>query len=94
MNSKLVCNKIVVSRDSYNSEKDMFNAIGELINHLTRNGEECLVYADDINCGIYVIAHAHDNATEDWGENRFMLVTSDEEDEILQKRKEEAEEEG
>lgn len=93
MNSKLVYNKIVISRGNYNSEEEMFNAIGDIIKHLTKNDEECFVYADDISFGIYVIAHTHHNTTEDWEENRFMLVTSEEEDEILQRRKEESEDE-
>lgn len=85
---RLESNKIVIVRDNYNSEEEMFNAIGDIIKHLTRNQEECFIYADDIGLGIYIIEHAHHNTNEDWGDNRFMLVTSDEEDEILQRREE------
>lgn len=91
---KLEENKIVVCKSNYDSEQEMFNAIGDIIKHLTRNNEECLVYADDVGIGVYVIEHVHDNSkTEDWGTDRFMLVTSEEEDEILAKRDEQEEEE-
>lgn len=81
-------NKIVIAVDNYENEQEMFNAIGDIIKHLTRNQEECFVYADDIECGVYVIAHTHSNRDIDWGGSRFMLVTSGEEDEILQRREE------
>lgn len=90
---RLESNKIVVAKDNYNSEQEMFNAIGDIIKHLTRNQEECFVYAADVDYGIYVIAHAHNNGDEDLGDNRFMLVTPDEEDEILARREETNEEE-
>lgn len=81
-------NRIEIVRDNYESEQEMFNAIGDIIKHLTRNQEECFVYADDVGYGVYVIVHVHNNRDADWGGSRLMLVTSDEEDEILQRREE------
>ena len=90
---KLNSNDIIVCRRNYNSDKELFDAIGDIINHLTKNQEECLVYADEIGSGIYVIRHAHDNRYNDYGDVRFMIVTSKEEDEILARREEANEEE-
>ena len=71
---KLKSNEVVICRDNYGSDEEMFNAIGDIIKHLTRNEEECFVYADDVGCGIYTIQHTHDNRYDDYGDVRFMLV--------------------
>ena len=38
---KLNSNDIIVCRRNYNSDKELFDAIGDIINHLTKNKLGC-----------------------------------------------------
>lgn len=84
---KLKTDQIVISFDNYENKEELWKDLGRQICILTKNEEA--IYIRDDDDGMYVLEHVHDNSKGDmdWGDVRFMLVTSDEEDTILAMRK-------
>lgn len=80
---------ISICKDNYASKEDMWKDIANICNVLTRNQKKVLITLEDSEYGIYRIDYEYDpQATEeDWGSDRFMTVTSDEEDYIIENRK-------
>lgn len=80
--------EITFDKESYKSEEEMWVAVAQQLKILTRNDYEVYFRADEPNMGIYQLFFAHDPHSEDddWGYMRFMLVTSEEEDDILFRR--------
>lgn len=79
---------IVFDKSSYKNEEEMWAAVAQQLKILTQNDYEVYFRADEPNMGIYQLEFAHDphSSEDDWGCARFMLVTSEEEDEILFRR--------
>lgn len=75
----------------YKNEKELMNDISMFMLIVMRGGNECRVRYED--CGVYVIEYGHDNngCDDDWGNDRLMWVSSDEEDDIRAARQEIAE---
>lgn len=80
--------RIVFDKESYKNEEEMWAAVAQQLKILTRNDYEVYFRAEDTNIGIYQLDFAHDpnSGEDDWGCPRFMLVTSEEEDEIFSRR--------
>lgn len=80
-------NEIVLCKDNYNTEKEFKEAIANQLQLLFDNNYEVLVSRED---GFAVIMEfTHDHRSDDWGTDRFMLVTADEEADILYDREKE-----
>lgn len=79
-------NTVTFTKDNYRGDmKALKAAMMDFIMTLTDNEYECRVYADSI--GIFVVEYAHFNAYgDDWGNDRLMWVSSDEEDDIKASR--------
>ena len=55
-------NEIVFCKDDFNNNiGEMFNTIGKQLDILTKCGNICTFYADNIGMGIYVIQYEHDD---------------------------------
>lgn len=80
--------RIVFDKESYKNEEEMWAAVARQLKILTENDYEVYFRAEDSNIGIYQLDFAHDpnSGEDDWGCSRFMLVTSEEEDEIFSRR--------
>lgn len=74
-------NSIVFSMDSYKTKEEFWKAVTDQLRLLTEQDYYALFRMDD--CGIYVIEYEHNPYIEEWGYNRFMYVTSEEEDEVI-----------
>ena len=81
--------QIICVKDAYDTEKEFWEAIGMQLEFLTKQGYYALFRHDDCDIDTYVIEFEHDpqSANEDWGRNRFVYLTADEEEEILNQRK-------
>ncbi len=77
-------NSIAVCKDKCKNDAEFWFAIAQLIRFLTEQDYQVLFRYED--CGVYVIDIAHDQHKEDWGSDRFMKVTANEEEDILWKR--------
>lgn len=80
-------NSITFAKENYRGDmKALKAAMVDFMMTLMENEYECRVYADSI--GIYVIEYAHFNSygSDDWGSDRLMWVSSDEEDDIKASR--------
>lgn len=76
---------ITFDREKYDSEADFWADITTMIKVLTNNDYEVLFRLDD--CSIYVLEFAYDsNHVPEFGEDRFMLVTEEEEEAIIDAR--------
>lgn len=82
--SKISAPYIAVERDKYKSDEDMWKAISDVCKVLLENENQILLTYED--CGIYRIDYTHDSSYEDWGSERFMCVTANESEDILEKR--------
>lgn len=80
--------EITFDKQSYKSEEEMWAAVAQQLKILTQNDYEVYFRADEPSMGIYQLSFAHDphSQEDDWGCVRFMLVTSEEEDDILFRR--------
>ena len=80
---------ISICKDNYSSKEDMWKDITNICDILTRNKSKVLITLEDSEYGIYRIDYEYDQQAteEDWGCNRFMTVTSDEEYDIIENRK-------
>lgn len=80
---------ISIRKDNYGSKEDMLKDIANICDILTRNQKKVLITLEDSEYGIYRIDYEYDQQAteEDWGCNRFMAVTSEEEDNIIKNRK-------
>lgn len=80
---------MVFAKDSYHGDmKALKAAMMDFIMTLMENEYECRVRADDFGIGVFVVEYAHDNGSygDDWGNDRLMWVSSDEEDDIKASR--------
>ena len=77
-------NSIAFSMDSYKTKDEFWKAVADQLRLLTDQDYYVLFRMDD--CGVYVIEYEHDPHIEEWGCNRFMYVTSEEEDEVISNR--------
>ena len=75
---------IAFSMDSYKTKDEFWKAVADQLRLLTDQDYYVLFRMDD--CGVYVIEYEHDPHIEEWGCNRFMYVTSEEEDEVISNR--------
>lgn len=76
---------IVLDKEKYNSEADFWADITTILKVLTSNDYEVLFRLDD--CDIYILEFAYDsNHVPEYGDDRFMLVTEEEEEMILDAR--------
>lgn len=90
MNNKIDTPCIVVDSKKYKSEEELWKAIASVCKVLLENGNQLLLTYEGI--GIYRISYDHDPLNGEWGVNRFMYVTADESEIILDRREENSEE--
>lgn len=87
-------NGFSIYKYKYKTDGEFWCEVAQLICILTKQEYQVLFRYED--CGVYVIDIAYDPHKEDFGDDRFMKVTAEEEEDILWKRKkydnEEAEE--
>lgn len=77
------------AKDNYRGDmKALKAAMADFMMTLMENDYECRVRADDFGIGVFVVEYAHCNNGygDDWGNDRLMWVSSDEEDDILASR--------
>ena len=86
MNNKINAPCVVVDREKYKSEEELWKAIASVCKVLLENENQLLLTYEDP--GIYCVDYAHDPQYEEWGSNRFMYVTADESEIILNRREE------
>lgn len=81
-------NKIILDKDFYSTEKDFQLALASLLQILTDNHYNILISRDGGLSNLLSVEFLHDPQSEndDWGCDRFMRVTSEEEDKILTER--------
>lgn len=84
MNNKINVPYVVVDREKYKSEEELWKAITSICKVLLENENQLLLTHEGL--GIYRIDYAHDPSYEDWGSQRFMCVTADESENILDGR--------
>lgn len=72
---------IAFDKSKYNTEEEFYIAFSKQLELLTEQDYIVLVRYEGGD--IYVISYCYDNMHEDYGADRFMLVSSDEEDEVL-----------
>lgn len=90
MNNKINTPYVVVDREKYKSEEELWKAITSICKVLLENENQLLLTHECL--GIYRIDYAHDPSYEEWGSQRFMCVTADESENILNGREEISEE--
>ncbi len=90
MNNKINAPYVVVDREKYKSEEELWKAITSICKVLLENENQLLLTHEGL--GIYRIDYAHDPSYEEWGSQRFMCVTADESEIILDRREEISEE--
>lgn len=71
---------IAMVRDNYSSNQEFAQAIGEAILLFIKNKYQVLISHED--CGVYRLDYADDPYHTDYGSERFMYVTFDEEEDI------------
>ncbi len=81
-------NKIILDKDLYSTEKDFQLALASLLQILIDNRYSVLVSRDGGLPSLFSVEFLHDPQSEsdDWGCDRFMRVTSEEEDRLLTER--------
>lgn len=85
-------NCIVLSIDDYENESEFWRGVSEITNNLLKGKYEVLIRYQDV--GVYTISFAYDPFhTPDYGCDRFMLVSPDEEESIEIAREPDEEEE-
>lgn len=84
MNNKVKAPYVAIMRDKYKSDEDMWKAISDVCKIFLENENQLLLTYEDP--GVYRIDYAHDPSYEDWGSERFMCVTADESEYILDRR--------
>ena len=85
MKDGLEYSTIVLCKDKFGDK--LWQTVGEQLRILLAAGYEARVRDDEPAFGIIVIEFAHDNKVgDDWGTDRLMWVTSDEEDGIIDDR--------
>lgn len=84
MNNKINVPYVVVDREKYKSEEELWKAITSICKVLLENENQLLLTHEGL--GIYRIDYSHDPSYEDWGSQRFMCVTADESENILDGR--------
>lgn len=67
--------------DAYKTKEEFWKAVSDQLRLLTDQDYYALFRKDDPE--IYVIEYEHDPHVEEWGDNRFMYVTPEEEDEVI-----------
>lgn len=90
MNNKINTPYITIDREKYKSEEELWKAIASVCKVLLENGNQLLLAYEGL--GIYRINYEHDPLHGEWGLNRFMYVTADESEIILDRREEISEE--
>lgn len=90
MNNKINTPYITIDREKYKSEEELWKAIASVCKVLLENGNQLLLAYEGL--GIYRINYEHDPLHGEWGLNRFMYVTADESEIILDRREENSEE--
>lgn len=90
MNNKINMPCVVVDSEKYKSEEELWKAIASVCKVLLENENQLLLTHEGL--GIYRIDYAHDPSYEEWGSQRFMCVTADESEIILDRRDEISEE--
>lgn len=83
---------IAFDKSKYDTEEEFCVAFSRQLELLTEQDYIALVRYEGGD--IYEISYCYDNIPEDYGADRFMLVSSDEEDEILALRQAQDEREG
>lgn len=76
--------KIVLSMNNYPTVVEFYKALGNLVDTLTNNKYQVLIQRDDIPTA-FIIEYTY-NPNTGYGAERYMLVTEEEEEEILNKR--------
>lgn len=90
MNNKINTPYITIDREKYKSEEELWKAIASVCKVLLENGNQLLLAYEGL--GIYRINYEHDPLHGEWGLNRFMYITADESEIILDRREEISEE--
>lgn len=78
-------NTIAFDREKYKTEAEFWDALVVVQRILIEQDYQVLLSYDD--CDIYILEYAHNNNVEDWGDDRFMLVSLEEEEKIIAERK-------
>lgn len=78
-------NMIAFDKEKYKTEAEFWDALMIVQRTLIEQDYQVLLGYDD--CGIYILEYAHNNNVEDWGDDRFMLVSLEEEEKIITERK-------
>lgn len=86
MNNKINAPCVAVDREKYKSEEELWKAIASVCKVLLENENQLLLTYEGL--GIYRIDYAHDPQYEEWCSDRFMYVTADESEIILNRREE------
>lgn len=82
-------NTIVFEKDNYADEAALQTAISETVKHLIENNYAALVHCDDPSAGIYCVSYAYEwNTANEFGGERYILVTADEAEDLLAQREE------
>ncbi len=87
--------EIILDRDHYDNQEEFQAALASLIQILTDNHYQLLVSQDSGLKRLFSVKFLHDPQSEedDWGCDRFMQVTSEEEDALISNREAEKERE-
>lgn len=78
-------NYIAMVRDNYSNDQEFAQAISEAVLLFTKNNYQVLISHEDL--GVYRLDYADDPYHTDYGSERFMYVTLDEEENIQYSRK-------
>lgn len=82
-------NTIVFEKDNYADEAALQTAISETVKHLIENNYAVLVHCDEPSAGIYCVSYAYEwNTANEFEDDRYMLVTADEAEDLLTQREE------
>ena len=76
-NGKLY-NELILTRDAWGDE--LWHKVGEQLDLLTREGNICVVYNDDVSVGVVIIQYEHDDqhSGDGWGcANPYWLTPDD-----------------
>lgn len=81
-------NKIVLDKSHYKTEEDFQLALASLVNILTNNHYSVLINQGGGLSELFSVEFLHDPQSErdDWGYDRFIKVTAEEEENILNER--------
>ncbi len=86
MDRKPKYSQIVFDKERFTNEVEMFAEIGKQLQILLHQGYTAVVRYDEPSLGIAIIEFEHDEHFEPWGCSTPMWVTTEEAEEVLDRR--------